>query len=515
MTIYSIPPFLSAVLFLVFGVYVLIQNPKGKVNRPFFLWCVLTAIWQGSWARLFNVQSPQVADVIIKAGYSAILFLHPASYQFVMRLLNVEEKEAWLIRFFYASSAVFLILNWTTSNFISGHYQYAWGYYPKAGMPFHPLYLAVVFICAVKGPMEIHRKLKSATLDDVSRNQLKYVCIAVYVYYAAAIDFLTNYGFNIYPIGVFFIVISTMVFTLAIVRYHLLSVSTLLRRIGVAVIIYAILLAAVFPVLLKTYDLFGPTAALSKPNFFLIFLSLCFVVSLGPVIYAQVVRRQFWLKGHMTTGLTHELKSPVATIQSALDVLRMKMENKSADNSDLEYLDMIQANADRLEKNVADLLNIAKIQAGAVQITVRHFSFVALVREIVARLKLQADMKNITFVCNMPDACDINADAEKISLVVSNLVANAIKYTGQGEIRINVDQSIGQVCFRIVDQGRGIPAEELKKVFERFFQGKGVAKGAGLGLAVSKAFVEAHGGTIGAESDGEGKGSCFWFTLPR
>jgi two-component system sensor histidine kinase BaeS len=111
----------------------------------------------------------------------------------------------------------------------------------------------------------------------------------------------------------------------------------------------------------------------------------------------------------------------------------------------------------------------------------------------------------------------VRCDGKRIEQVVSNLLSNAVKFTREGEIRIRLTDDGKNARVEITDSGAGIPADELPFVFDRLFRGASArsVKGTGIGLAIAKTWVEAHGGQIKAESAGPGRGSRFWFVIPK
>ena len=127
---------------------------------------------------------------------------------------------------------------------------------------------------------------------------------------------------------------------------------------------------------------------------------------------------------------------------------------------------------------------------------------------------LFANKKGIKLRSSLPSQSLIYGDHEKLSQVLSNVLSNAIKFSDGGTIEIRMESSGRDWTISIHDEGRGIPAAHLEQIFERFFQGRHAAKGSGIGLTIAKAWVEAHGGKIWAESEGEGKGATVTFTLP-
>ena len=132
-------------------------------------------------------------------------------------------------------------------------------------------------------------------------------------------------------------------------------------------------------------------------------------------------------------------------------------------------------------------------------------------------IRLLAETRRQTLEVDLsPNLPEVAVDADRIRQVMSNLLGNAIKFTpAGGTIRVSARQQGDTVIVSIVDTGPGIPPEHLSKVFDRFWKGQGTTRtGSGLGLSIAKGIVEAHGGTIWAESE-LGKGSSFAFTLPR
>jgi signal transduction histidine kinase len=176
---------------------------------------------------------------------------------------------------------------------------------------------------------------------------------------------------------------------------------------------------------------------------------------------------------------------------------------------------MIESNAARLEKYVKDLLQVAKLHDGEIQINKASISMERIVQDVVETYRPLANNKGLQIQADIKPCDDIQADHDKVNLILSNLLANAIKFSDSGSINVTLSQNGSTISCHVTDQGCGIPEKDLSKVFDRFFQGTNAAKGSGIGLAIAKGWAEAHGGEIHAESDGPGKGSRFWFTLPK
>ena len=140
-----------------------------------------------------------------------------------------------------------------------------------------------------------------------------------------------------------------------------------------------------------------------------------------------------------------------------------------------------------------------------------------LVAQTVASMRLLAEKKGLTMTCRIPDGLSaIIGDKDEIIRVITNLIDNAIKYTEKGDVHVSLGQKGLLMEFAVRDTGNGIglPKEQFGKLFERFFQERPRADGAGVGLAICKNIIEAHKGNLWAESEGPGTGATFRFTLP-
>jgi PAS domain S-box-containing protein len=213
-----------------------------------------------------------------------------------------------------------------------------------------------------------------------------------------------------------------------------------------------------------------------------------------------------------TLGIvSHDLRNPLTTIALSADLLK----GTSGDEQP-ELIETIRTSARRMERLIQDLLDVARVEAGGLAIARSYIDAQLLVREVCAAHEAMAEQKQQRLVCEMREAVpQICADRDRLVQVLGNLVGNALKFTPErGTVTIEVQRRGDDVLFTVRDTGPGIPAADLKNVFTPYWQAKKTAHmGAGLGLAIVRGIVEAHGGKVWAEN-APGGGAVFTFTIP-
>ncbi len=221
-------------------------------------------------------------------------------------------------------------------------------------------------------------------------------------------------------------------------------------------------------------------------------------------------------KQEVLAMVTHDLRSPLTSLQLTLNLLH----SGSMDNSSDKAKNMI-ARADssvgKLIQLINDLLDIDKIESGRFNLNMQETEDASMISQAVELIQHSADARKITIETNAANL-DVNCDEERIIRVLTNLIANAVKFSPDGsKIVVSTTPAKDDILFEVKDQGRGMPAGEQEKIFERYHQvdssDEAEKKGSGLGLTICKSLIEAHQGTIGATSK-EGEGSTFWFRIP-
>lgn len=220
------------------------------------------------------------------------------------------------------------------------------------------------------------------------------------------------------------------------------------------------------------------------------------------------------LKNEFIAITSHELRTPLGLILGHATFLR-EMLGKDYH----EQLDAIIRNASRLKEIIENISSVDNYQSGMSRLRQRKVSIVRITEDVAASFQEMADQKGVKIRLDLGNQdLLVDADGNKIAIALSNLVKNAITFTDSGgQVLIKAELSAGYVRVSVIDNGVGIPARDLPRVFERFFQVESHLTrrhgGMGLGLSVAKVMVEMHGGRIWVESI-EGKGSNFTFILP-
>lgn len=211
---------------------------------------------------------------------------------------------------------------------------------------------------------------------------------------------------------------------------------------------------------------------------------------------------------------SHEFRTPLTSIFMGVGMIKTGQLGQISPRGK-EILEAIESDCTRLLRLANNLLDLSRMETGSISMELEDVSAFNIIDAALATLKLQAEHKNISLYTKLPeDLPMIRADVNKIIWVVTNLVGNALRYTEEkGSITVKALRKGTKVIFSVADTGKGIPAVYHDKIFQKFVRIDGGTGGAGLGLAICKEIVEAHGGEIWLKSE-PGKGSTFSFSIP-
>ena len=225
---FYIAPLVTSLLFIFIGIFAFVKQRSSNVNRCFLFLCLTTFVWQFSWTILFSPLFSKYDDIIIRIGYSGIIFIPIVYFNFLATFLGRQKNENFLIKISYFIGLMFLFLLWSGNSFIEGKYGHHWGFYPRAGMA-HPIFLMLLGVLTLRGVTILITSLKKSGTPH-RYNQIKYVLFSLLFYFPSASDFLVNYGYKFYPVGFVFILISFAIIAFAIIKHQLLDIEVIIKK---------------------------------------------------------------------------------------------------------------------------------------------------------------------------------------------------------------------------------------------------------------------------------------------
>ncbi len=407
----------------------------------FFLHCITTFFWQGTWAVLFQVRDPDLAVFLIKFGYLFIIFLPTTLYHFFAALSGHPRENSW-INLSYGFAIVLACFDLLTNLLVDGSYNYFWGFYPKAGS-LHFLHLLQTAIVVCRGLYIILLQEKIAPSDQ--RIRLRICLASMLIYSFAAIDYLCNYGVAIYPLGAIFTAISLGLLSVAITRYGLMT------GLNVATTVAATI----------AHEMRTPLAT----------------ISMQASVIAQHLPRIY--EGYQRAVLNGLIE---AHIDTATGEQLMKMPER----------------IDHQVNRSNTMINMMLASASMEHIDTRDFSWCAIGKCTQEALEtypfVAGEREKISLI--VKDDFYFHGSETLFIFVIFNLLKNAlyaIKAVKKGQITITIYKSHNEYILRFEDTASGIPPAVLKRIFDTFYTTKQSA-GAGIGLAFCRRATGAFGG---------------------
>lgn len=521
MLFYLITSLVNAVTSLTLGFFVFSQNKKSNINRFFALFALSVAIWAVGYffwqlSKTMETALFWIKFLMVPAVFVPIFYLH-----FVTSLLDLNKKLKPILVIGYLFALVFAFLNIFSSYFVKGvSEKLSFSFWPDPGIIFH-IFLFTFFSFAILSWFLLINAWKKAA--GSKRDQILYVFWGTFIgFLGGSTNYLLWYDIPVPPAGNWAVVVYVGMIAYAIIKKKLFDIKVVLAEFLVGIIAILLFIQAVISN--------SRTEFIWKFALFLIFIYFGYLLVLGVIrevkrraelqkLYEQVDKLSK-TKSEFISIASHQLRTPLTAIKGYISMIIEGSYGQLSEKQQKPLNNVYQSN-ERLIRLVSDLLNLSRLEAGKIKLEPKLSSLEEISGQVIDELKINAQNKELTLklVSPKPVLDKITIDADKIRQAILNLVDNAIKYTKEGGITIELEQKENRQLVKISDSGEGLTKDEIDSLFKMFSRSTAGqqfhTEGMGIGLYVAKQFVQMHQGKIWVESKGKGKGSTFLIELPK
>lgn len=500
------------VLMVLMGTFVLSRNPKNEVNFLFFMLCMTLAIFGVGYITAPLIADPELAYRIWFWNVLDV-FITTSVVHFTLRVIEKHEKYWWYIQLTYLLAFIILAVALIfPSLFLPGVEPKL--YFPTYldGGPWYAVML-IFFLGAPVFPfIELVRTYFKST--GVARRRAEYFILMLVIGYGVGpIDFFLVFDVPVDPVYGMFLGAYLVPIAYGILSSQLMDIRVVIRQ----ALIYSLAVAVfggVFTSIILLHDILIETVPWVQ--FWTIPLAGSIVaVFIGRLVWLQT-READRLKYEFITIATHKLRTPLTRIRwVAAELLA-----RTTDPKTQEDVSRITNAADQLIEITNVLVEAAHTEDTSHWFKKHEFNLADVSGTVLKRFTDLVQDKNLVVTTHVtPGVGKVYADERRLASVVEVLIENALMYTPKGgAVDIFVEAAPQHTIFRVKDTGIGVPAVDQHRIFSGFFRTESAkladTEGIGLGLSVARAIIEHHGGVLGMTSEGPGKGSTFWFSLP-
>ncbi len=503
----------SAVILFLLASLVFTQNARRFQNVLFASVAFVSALVSIHTA--FGVELPPSASATIWWRLGIILYITLAALMahFALTIVKREVSWRWYLALVYVAAVLLLGVVITYPNQIIplAHSIAYLNTYFVAG----PLFYLVVAYFVIAPLVPFIELLRQYAYNIMDRKRAVYFIFAFLITLTFSQTlFLLAYGVPVDPFWTIFFGWYTIPIAYGIVSENLLDVNSVIRKAflyaaGVALATGGIMLIGLLNDYIRQVI---PGAQL----WFVPLVAGTMAVFVGRAFLVQSVESER-LKYEFITIATHKLRTPLTRIKWEIASLLTLAKDNPKMFSGLQNIDNSN---NRLIELTSVLLESARSQDNAYAYSHNEVDFRGLVESTMQRFDAMLKQKNLNTLVDLPsDVPRVFGDVDRLISVVDVMLENAITYTpANGLLHVRLESGAGNIRFSVTDSGMGISKKDAAQIFNNFFRSAKAktadTEGVGIGLSVSKNIIEKHGGTMGFESEGEGKGATFWFTLP-
>lgn len=528
--------YICAFLSVSFGFIVIAKNRQSALHKSFFFLCLCISTWLFLYAAANSsfYNSSDIRPLLFKGGYIAISFLPAIIYHHINCLILPANTISFPYKIYIASGLQALCIIFS-EQYIRGFHEYHWGAYPAAG-DLHYIFLFIFFLQALICDLTIYYYFINNRHSE-KINKIQYALAGIIVFNFASMDFIPNYGIDIYPLGSVPGLIFISIYAFAIIKYHLMDFNLVFKR-GVVYTLTLFIISFIYLIIIIitgssiNYMLSMNSPTINILSAFVLGL-LFFPLRLKIQNYVdhhffkgtfeEISKQNYLLMQHVSqsekyrtlatlaSGIAHEIRNPLTIIKTFTEYLPQKHHDEEFIQ---KYSSLTAREVTRIEDLVTQLMNYSKPNPPQFKAT----SIKKLIENSLDVLNNQLLSRKIRCTRNLEltDELQLKLDPNQIHQVLLNIVLNAIEAMPDGgDLHVKAHRQIvspKKIIITFRDTGPGIPPEQLKQIFDPFFTSKDF--GTGLGLAIVQSIMENHRGKIIARSrTGEGTEITIEFPL--
>ena len=227
------------------------------------------------------------------------------------------------------------------------------------------------------------------------------------------------------------------------------------------------------------------------------------------------LRRIEMMKDSLIRDVAHELKTPTAKFEMALDWFANELQRKQETQKYQQVLDMLKSNTDRLMRTITSIMDLSKLESGMDKIVKADLNLREVLEQVCQDMEPLCKKKHLQLEQSFSaDLLNMKGDRDMLYRIFVNLIGNSVKFTEIGRILVTGRKVEDKIFVSVSDTGLGLDKVDLERIFDRFYQKTASSMGIGVGLTISREIVVLHGGRIWAESEGLGKGTTFKVEFP-
>lgn len=517
---------------IIMGLVVFLSDPQKPVNRVFLLLAFSGSLWSIFNYSILQIHNPEIILWLIRiATFFAVwftFFIFSLFYFFPTDIAAIKPAYKFV---FIPLAVITAIINLTPLVFSQiGAFSADGKVARVTNGPGIILFGVTEFVLLIVGVLLFISKIKSSSPQQ--KKQIKLILFGLFITSSLLIVF--NFIFPAFLdnpkytyLGAVFL-FPFVVFTYyAIAKHHLFNT----KIIATEVLTFVLAIVTLFEVVIATD--FAVLLFRSSTFVLILLVGMLLIKSVRKEVeqreQLQILTEKLeqaneqleildQARAEFITMANHQLRTPPATIKWYLSAILAG--DFGALTPDVKTaLTKTNLTNNSLINLIDDMLNVSRIERGKMEFAFVQADIVELAQLTTDQLVPQAQMKNLKLVFSKPKKPipPVTMDKEKIRQVINNMIDNAIKYSKQGQVKVEIDKTAKDLVVRISDTGKGMSPEELKNIFQKYGRGKDAqnyTSGLGLGMYVAKIVIEQHKGKLWAESAGAGRGSTFAFTIP-